>query len=131
VVTSSRRSLAVAVLTILGAEDMREVPEAYSARMGRYGNPNPEGDDRPPGMHDPLEDEDRLVEQLRDGPNLLTGGWTMGGPGIGSGNWGQGMGSVVVLVGLAIRGVFLLVTWPVRWAWRRRKQSNRALGSPR
>lgn len=87
--------------------------------MGKYGPEIPEGDDRPSGMHDPLEYEDKFMDQLRDGPNLLTGGWTMGGPGIGSGDWGEGIAGVIVLAGLAIRGVFLLVTRPVRWAWRR------------
>jgi len=35
-------------------------------------------------------------------------------------DWGQLAEDVVVLVGLAIRGGFMLVTWPVRW-WRRRQ----------
>jgi hypothetical protein len=34
-------------------------------------------------------------------------------------DFGQLLEDIVVLIGLAVRGAFLLVTWPVRWLWRR------------
>ena len=95
-----------------------DMPEAYSRHMGKYGSEIPEGDDRPPEMHDPFEYEDNFMDQVRNGrSNPLIGGWTLSG---GPMNSGLGIDSVVALAGLVIRGVFLLVRWPVRWVWRRR-----------
>ncbi|HKS90898.1 MAG TPA: hypothetical protein VJQ83_03135 [Tepidiformaceae bacterium] len=86
--------------------------------MGKYGSEIPEGDDRPPGARDPLAYEDEFIEQLRSRRASPFGGWSNTGD---SPNFELGVEGVLGLAGLAVRGAVLLVTWPVRWAWRRRR----------
>ena len=95
--------------------------------MGRYRDPmrDVDRDAASHGYHDPLEYWDRLpgqLEQLQS--NMLLG---MNGSRAVDGSKQPDLGDVaedlVTVAGLAVRSVFLLVTWPVRWAWRRRKQN--------
>jgi hypothetical protein len=89
--------------------------------MNRYGNPNPEGDDRPPSTRDRTAHDDEVAQHLEVvRSNMLMGSWTLSP--CEQSNFGQGIEALIVLAALAIKGLFLLVTWPIRWAWRRRSR---------
>jgi hypothetical protein len=87
----------------------------------RDGADAPEGDDEPRRPREPLDywdDSTRLAKQRqRDLLRDFAGGADRS---LVTVDWGQLAEDLVVLAGLAIRGVCLLVTWPVRWAWRRK-----------
>jgi hypothetical protein len=85
-------------------------------------------DDRPgprdDAEHDPLEYWSRVPDESRQLQREIQWGF-LGRRSFdnnASPDFGQLAEDLVVLAGLAIRGVFLLVTWPVRWAWRRRRE---------
>ncbi|HKS90897.1 MAG TPA: hypothetical protein VJQ83_03130 [Tepidiformaceae bacterium] len=90
--------------------------------MDRYERPGPPDEAARHGYHDPLEYWDRLPDQMEQmrWSLLLGAGGSRNLEGGRRPDLGQLVEDVVLLLGASIRGVLLLVTWPVRWARRRR-----------
>ncbi len=91
--------------------------------MDRYGPKAPDGDDRPSSQRDALAYWDNVSRDAKQAQRDLMRDFVGGADqSLSTVDWGQLAEDVVTLAGLMIRGVFMLVTWPVRWAWRRREQ---------
>lgn len=90
--------------------------------MNRDDRPGPRDEAARHGYHDPLEYWDKLPDQMEQmrWALLLGAGGSQSIEGGRRPDLGQVVEDVVLLAVCAIGA--LLVTWPVRWAWRRRRE---------
>lgn len=92
--------------------------------MNRDARPGQKDEAARHGYHDPLEYWDKLPDQMEQmrWSMLLGAGGSQSIEGGRRPDLGQVVEDVVLLAMAVVRGVALLVTWPVRWAWRRRRE---------